>query len=83
MQQKRSDILVLLWQKCQIFKVFYLRLKKFDTKINAILVISELMASAGKVLRRFHRHGEQFTHLHLRSLNVNSIRLFIAKECHP
>ena len=45
MQQNRSDILVLLRQKCQIFKV----LKKFDTKINAILVISELMASAGKV----------------------------------
>ena len=60
MQQKRSDILVLLWQKCQIFKVFYLWLKKFDTKINAILVISELMASAGKVLRRFRRHGEKF-----------------------
>ena len=33
----------------------------FDTKINAILVISELMASAGKVLRRFRRHGEKFT----------------------
>ena len=60
-QQNRSDILVLLWQKCQIFKVFYLWLKKFDTKINAILVISELMASAGKVLRRFRRHGEKFT----------------------
>ena len=59
-QQNRSDILVLLWQKCQIFKVFYLWLKKFDTKINAILVISELMASAGKVLRRFRRHGEKF-----------------------
>ena len=60
-QHKRSDILVLLWQKCQIFKVFYLWLKKFDTKINAILVISELMASTGKVLRRFRRHGEKFT----------------------
>ena len=33
---------------------------KFDTKINAILVISELMASAGKVLRHFRRHGEKF-----------------------
>ena len=60
-QQNRSDILVLLWQKCQIFKVFYLWLKKFDTKINAILVISELMASAGKVLRCFCCHGEKFT----------------------
>ena len=59
-QQNRSDILVLLWQKCQIFKVFYLWLKKFDTKINAILVISELMASAGKVLRHFCRYGEKF-----------------------
>jgi hypothetical protein len=35
-------------------------LKKFDTKIIAILVISELMASAGKVLRRFCRHGEKY-----------------------
>ena len=62
MQQNRSDILVLLWQKCQIFKVFYPWLKKFDTKINATLVIGELiMASAGKVLRHFHRHGEKFT----------------------
>jgi hypothetical protein len=33
---------------------------KFDTKIIAILVISELMASAGKILRRFRRHGEKF-----------------------
>ena len=34
--------------------------KKFDTKINAILLISGVMASAGKVLRHFHRHGEIF-----------------------
>ena len=61
LQQKRSDILVVLWQKCQIFKVNYLWLKKFDTKINAILLISELMASVRKVLRHFHRHGEIFT----------------------
>ena len=60
LQQKRSDILVVLWQKCQIFKVNYLWLKKFDTKINAILLISELMASVRKVLRHFHRHGEMF-----------------------
>ena len=60
LQQKRSDILVVLWQKCQIFKVNYLWLKKFDTKINAILLISELMASVRKVLRHFHRHGEIF-----------------------
>ena len=59
--KKRSDILVLLWQKCQIFKVNYLWLKKFDTKINAIFLISELMASVRKVLRHFHRHGEMFT----------------------
>ena len=44
--QKRCDIFVLLWQTCQIFKVFYLWLKKFDTK----------------VLRRFRRHGEKFTY---------------------
>ena len=61
LQQKRSDILVVLWQKCQIFIVNYLWLKKFDTKINAILLISELMASVRKVLRHFHRHGEIFT----------------------
>ena len=60
LQQKRSDILVLLWQKCQIFKVNYLWLKKFDTKINAILLISELMASVRKVLRHFYPHGEIF-----------------------
>ena len=59
--KKRSDILVLLWQKCQTFNVYYLWLKKFDTKINAILVISELMAAAGKVLRHFRCHGETFT----------------------
>ena len=59
--KKRSDILVLLWQKCQIFKVNYLWLKKFDTKINAILVISELIALVRKVLRHFRRHGEIFT----------------------
>ena len=28
--------------------------------VVAVLVISELMASAGKVLRRFRRHGEKF-----------------------
>ena len=61
LQQKRSDILVVLWQKCQIFKVNYLWLKKFDTKINAILLISDLMASVRKVLRHFYRHGEIFT----------------------
>ena len=59
-QQERSDSLVLLWHKRNFFKVYYLRLKKFDTKINAILVISELMASVGKVLRRFCCHGETF-----------------------
>ena len=47
-QQKRRDILVLLWRKCQIFEFYYLWLKKFDTKINATLVISELMASVHK-----------------------------------
>ena len=67
LQQKRSDILVVLWQKCQIFKVNYLWLKKFDTKINAILLISELMASVRKVLRHFHRHGEIFTHAAFRA----------------
>ena len=51
----------LLCQKCQIFKVYYLWSKKFDTKINAIIVISELMASVGKVLRHFCRSGEKFT----------------------
>ena len=59
-QRNRSDVLVLLRQKCQIFKVFYLWLKKFDTRINAILVISELMASARKVLRHFCCHREKF-----------------------
>ena len=34
---------------------------KFDTKINAILVISQLMASDGKVLIHFRCHGEKFT----------------------
>ena len=58
---KKKWLLVLLWQKCQIFKVNYLWLKKFNTKINAILLISELMASFRKVLRHFHRHGEIFT----------------------
>ena len=43
-------------KECQIFKVNYLWLKKFDTKINAILLISELMASVRKVLRHFYRH---------------------------
>ena len=52
-QQKRSDILVLLRQKCQFFKVYYLWLKKSITKINAFHVISELMASFRKVLRSF------------------------------
>ena len=52
-QKKRSDILVLLWQKCQFFKVYYLWLKKSITKVNVLLVIGELMASFGKVLRSF------------------------------
>ena len=64
LQQKRSDILVLLWQECQIFKVNYLWLKKFDTKVNAILLISELTASVRKVLGHFHRHGEILTSAH-------------------
>ena len=38
MQQNRSDILVLLWQKRQSF---FLSVIKEVTKINAILVISE------------------------------------------
>ena len=50
--------------------VFYLWLKKFDTKIIAILVISELMASAGKVLRCFRRHGEKFTSVHRQVLRT-------------
>ena len=75
LQQKRSDILVVLWQKCQIFKVNYLWLKKFDTKINAILLISELMASVRKVLRHFHRHGEIFTKgCHMRQTQVYSTK---------
>jgi hypothetical protein len=55
-QQKRSKILVLLWQK-----VYYLWLKKSVTKINAFLVISELMASFGKVLRCFGDIGKKIT----------------------
>ena len=51
LQQKRTDILVLKVAKMWIFKVHYLLSNKFDTKINAILVISELMASVGKVLQ--------------------------------
>ena len=74
-QQNRSDILVLLWQKCQIFKVNYLWLKKFDTKINAILLISELMASVRKVLRHFHRHGEIFTDSSTQWLNIKILKL--------
>jgi hypothetical protein len=62
-----------LWQKRQILKVFYFQSKKFDTKIIAILVISELMASAGKVLRRFRRLGEKFTlGIHFESVHVSS-----------
>ena len=49
MQQNRSDILVLFWQKCQILKSFIF-----------VDLSSELMASAGKVLRRFRCHGEKF-----------------------
>ena len=51
LQQKRTDILVLKVAKMWIFKVHHLLSNKFDTKINAILVISELMASVGKVLQ--------------------------------
>ena len=58
--RKRTDILVLKVAKMWIFKVHYLWLKKFDTKINAILAISELKASVGKVLRRFCCSGEKF-----------------------
>ena len=36
---------------------------KLDTEINPILVICELMALAGKVLRRFCCHGEKFMHV--------------------
>jgi hypothetical protein len=34
---------------------------KYITKINAFLVISELMASFGKVLRSFGDKGKKFT----------------------
>jgi hypothetical protein len=54
--QQKSKILVLLWQK-----VYYLWLKKSVTKINAFLVISELMASFGKVLRSFGDIGKKIT----------------------
>jgi hypothetical protein len=69
--------LVLLKLLCNQLKVFYLLLKKFDTKINAILVISELMASAGKVLWRFRRQSEKIYNSHLlfescRWQNLNS-----------
>ena len=57
-QQKRSDILVFLWQKCQFFRVYFLLLKNSITKINAFLVISELMAPLGKVLRSFGDIGK-------------------------
>ena len=49
----------------------------FDTKINATLVISELMASTGKVLNRFHRHGEKFTAILHFSVNEIFSLLFI------
>ena len=45
-QQKRSDILVLLWQKCQLFNVYYLWLKNLLQKsMHFLWSISELMAS--------------------------------------
>ena len=37
------------------------RVKKSVTKINTFLVISELMASFGKVLRSFGDIGKKFT----------------------
>ena len=54
--------ILLVWLKCEFYKSIYcLWLKKSDSWINAILVISELMASVNKTLRHFRCSGEKFT----------------------